>query len=98
MPGWTLTFASTYVADLRALPIFDRARIQAAVATSLPAEPDRPARHRRALKAPVSWCPEATWQLRVGNYRVLYRLEGDAVEVLRVRLKARRTTEEMGSK
>jgi mRNA-degrading endonuclease RelE of RelBE toxin-antitoxin system len=78
MPGWTLTFASAYVVDLRALPVFDHARIQAAVSTSLPAEPDRPARHRRALKAPVSWCPNATWQLRVGDYRVLYRLEGNA--------------------
>jgi hypothetical protein len=82
--------------DLRAMPVFDRARIQAAVATSLAGEPDKPSGHRRPLKVPISWCPEASWQLRVGDYRVLYRMESAAVGVLRVRLKARRSTEGMG--
>jgi mRNA-degrading endonuclease RelE of RelBE toxin-antitoxin system len=94
--SWRLLFASSYLQDLRDLPIFERARIQASVVTSLVHEPVRPAKHRRPLQAPVSSCPEATWQLRIGDYRVLYRLDRDAVEVLRVRLKARRSTEEMG--
>jgi len=96
MTRWTLIFSSLYLADLRELPIFDRARVQASVATSLGDEPDRPGRHRRPLKSPVSWCPEATWRLRIGEYRVFYRLENGCAEVLRVRLKGRRTTEEMG--
>ena len=35
--------------------------------------------------------PEPTWSLRVGQYRVLYSVEGDMVRVLRVILKGRRT-------
>ena len=97
MARWRLAFAASYVADLRALPVFDRARVQAAIAVSLASDADRPSKQRRPLKAAVSWCPEASWQLRIGDFRVLYRLESDFVEVLRVKLKARRTTEEMGS-
>jgi mRNA-degrading endonuclease RelE of RelBE toxin-antitoxin system len=39
--------------------------------------------------------PDA-WQLRVGNYRVLYRFGEGVVFVLRVRFKGTKTTEEMG--
>ena len=96
MTRWTLAFADTYLTDLRELPVFDRARVQASVASSLEGEPDRPTRHRRPLKSGVGWCPEATWQLRVGEYRVLYRIQNSSVEILRVRFKGRRTTEAMG--
>lgn len=54
------------------------------------------ARNRRPLAAPVGWCPEATWQLRVGEYRVLYALLPGVVRILRIKWKNRLTTEEMG--
>jgi mRNA-degrading endonuclease RelE of RelBE toxin-antitoxin system len=53
-------------------------------------------RNRRPLGGPVSWCPAAKWQMRVGGYRVFYRVENGVVDVLRVRFKGSRTTEEMG--
>jgi mRNA-degrading endonuclease RelE of RelBE toxin-antitoxin system len=36
------------------------------------------------------------WQLRIRGYRVLYRIDGGAVTVLRVRWKGSLTTEEIG--
>jgi mRNA-degrading endonuclease RelE of RelBE toxin-antitoxin system len=92
-----LRFAATYLLELRELPVFDRAKIQAAVGHSLTTDADNPSRNRRPLKAQISWCPEAKWQLRVGNYRVLYSVDPTGVEILRVRFKGRRSTEEMGS-
>ena len=53
-------------------------------------------RNRRPLARAVSWCPEATWQLRVRHYRVLYRFDGSTVRLLRVRWKGSLTTEEIG--
>src|SRR6266567_4100266 len=44
-------------------------------------------RHRRPLRAPVSWCPSASWQQRVGSFRILYRVDGGTVDVLRLRFK-----------
>jgi mRNA-degrading endonuclease RelE of RelBE toxin-antitoxin system len=57
---------------------------------------DQPGRNRRPLARPVAWCPDATWQLRVGGYRVLYSLEAGVVRILRIKWKGRSTTEEMG--
>jgi mRNA-degrading endonuclease RelE of RelBE toxin-antitoxin system len=57
---------------------------------------DQPGRNRRPLTAPVRWCPEATWQLRVGGYRVLYSLQPGVARILRIKWKDRLTTEEMG--
>jgi mRNA-degrading endonuclease RelE of RelBE toxin-antitoxin system len=56
-----------------------------------------PTRNRQPLAAPVSWCPEATWKLRIEDYRLFYRVEGETVFVLRVRFKGSRTIEEIGS-
>jgi hypothetical protein len=38
-------------------------------------------RNRRRVRAPVPWCPDATWKLRIEDYRVLYRVEADTVLV-----------------
>jgi hypothetical protein len=43
-----------------------------------------------------SLCPEATWQLRIAGYRVLYSLDSGVVRILRIKWKDRLTTEEMG--
>jgi mRNA-degrading endonuclease RelE of RelBE toxin-antitoxin system len=74
---------------------FDRPVIQAAVTKALAGQPEIPTRNRRPLAAPLSWCPEATWQLRVGAFRVLFRMDEDTVHVLRVVSKGLRTSEEM---
>jgi mRNA-degrading endonuclease RelE of RelBE toxin-antitoxin system len=58
---------------------------------------DVPTRNRRPLQRRITWCPQATWQLRVRGYRVLYRIDGGTVLVLRVRWKGPLTTEQAGS-
>lgn len=55
-----------------------------------------PSRNRKRILKAVSWCPKATWQLRVGSYRVLYEVERGVVTLLRVTFKGTQTTEEMG--
>jgi mRNA-degrading endonuclease RelE of RelBE toxin-antitoxin system len=50
-------------------------------------------RNRKPLEEPLHALPEATWEIRVDQHRVLYNIEGGLVSVLRVILKAT-TTEE----
>jgi hypothetical protein len=93
---YELRYTTAYLDDLRSiidaysLPIVTRAVLgladQAEVVT----------RNRRPLSLPVSWCPEATWQQRVGSFRVLYRVADGWVYILRVKFKGSMTTEEMG--
>ncbi len=52
-------------------------------------------RNRRPLEQTVSWCPEATWQVRVRGHRLLYCFDRGTVRVLRVRWKGSLTTEEI---
>jgi len=57
-------------------------------------EAESETRHRRPLRAPVKGLPETAWQLRVGAYRALYRINDErTVRVLRVILKGTRTTD-----
>jgi hypothetical protein len=44
----------------------------------------------------ISWCPAASWQLRVRQYRVLSDVQLGIVSLLRVTFKGRQTSEEMG--
>lgn len=96
MPRYRILYADDFVSDFRALDAFDRPKVRMA-ALNLADQAELPSRNRRPLRAPVRWCTEATWQIRVGGHRVLYRVEAGAVYVLRVRFKGPRTTEEMGS-
>jgi mRNA-degrading endonuclease RelE of RelBE toxin-antitoxin system len=96
MPRYVLRYEKAYLADLRSIgSAYDLAPIVTAVRT-LDDQADVVTRSRRPLARPISWCPDATWQLRVGNYRVLYRFGEGVVFVLRVRFKGTKTTEEMG--
>jgi mRNA-degrading endonuclease RelE of RelBE toxin-antitoxin system len=91
---YTLRYETAYIADLRSLrAAYDLPRIVAAV-KRLADQAELVARNCRPLRARISWCPATTWQLRVGDYRVLYRVE-PVVDLLRVRFKGSRTTEEM---
>jgi len=84
------------MADLRALrraydlPLITRAALQ------LADQAEVPSRNRRPLEIPISWCPTATWQQRVDDYRILYRVDERAVSLLRVLFKGSKSTEEMG--
>jgi mRNA-degrading endonuclease RelE of RelBE toxin-antitoxin system len=96
MPRYQLRYAPAYLDDLRFLvSAYDLPIIVAAV-LFLEDQADFVTRNRCPLKAPFSWCPNATWQLKVGGYRVLYRIEDGIVEMLRVLFKGSKTTEEMG--
>jgi mRNA-degrading endonuclease RelE of RelBE toxin-antitoxin system len=96
MPRYQLRYSAAYLDDFRTLDAFERPKVREAVLL-LADQAERPTRNRRPLKAPVSWCPEATWQLRTEDYRILYRVESGEVFVLRVRFKGQGNTEEMGS-
>jgi len=92
---YRLRYSSAYIEDYKLLEAFDRAKIRNA-ALILADQAEVSTHKRRPLRAPVSWCLEATWRLRIENYRVLYRVDADTVLVLRVQFKGSRTFEEMG--
>jgi mRNA-degrading endonuclease RelE of RelBE toxin-antitoxin system len=80
--------------DLEALRAFDARPIVEAL-RELRYEAETETRHRKLLSATIPVVPEASWELRVGDYRVLYEVRKDrTVRVLRVILKRRRTTDE----
>jgi len=51
-------------------------------------QPLEATRNRKRLKRMVAWCPDATHVLRVGDFRVLFRVAG-VVHLLRLGRKAR---------
>jgi mRNA-degrading endonuclease RelE of RelBE toxin-antitoxin system len=93
---YLLQYEDAYLDDLRTLArAYDLPAITRAV-MQLADQAETRTRNRRPLSTPISWCPAATWQQRVEEYRVLYRVDGGIDQVLRVRFKGSRTTEEMG--
>lgn len=95
MPRYELLYSSEFDRDLEALGAYNGPIVRAALIL-LSEQAELESRNRRHLAKPLSWCPEATWQVRVGNYRVLYRVDAGKVKILRVRFKGIRTSEEMG--
>ena len=93
---YELNYDPGFDADLARLDAFAYPTIKSAVALLIH-QAEIITRNRRPLRARVSWCPEASWQLRVGALRVLYDVRDHQVFLLRVVLKGSRTTEEMGS-
>jgi len=81
--------------DLEMLDSFDSPIIHREVRL-LEHHADQLGRNRRPLAAPLGWCPEATWQLRVRGYRVLYSIDAGIVRIVRIKWKGRSTTEEIG--
>jgi mRNA-degrading endonuclease RelE of RelBE toxin-antitoxin system len=92
---YDLDFDPRFDVDLSLLDAFAYPRIRSAV-LQLRDQAETRSRNRRPLRGTVWWCPDATWQARVGDFRILYRVEGRSVELLRVKYKGTRTTEEMG--
>jgi mRNA-degrading endonuclease RelE of RelBE toxin-antitoxin system len=77
-----IVYADLFLDDLRRIEAFERAKVRTALLI-LSDQAELAARNRRPLRGPVHWCPEATWQLRIEDYRVLYRVVSDEVQVLR---------------
>jgi len=52
-------------------------------------------RNRKPLRKPIAQLPAASWDVRVGDYRILYAVKKDrVVRVLRVIFKGRLTIDE----
>ena len=85
-------------AELEALHVFDSRPIVQAV-RELSHQAETETRNRKPLLHPIDDVPEAAWEIRVVEHRVLYEVkEGQTVRILRVILKGRHTTREAVSK
>ena len=78
--------------DLSQISVFLRGRILRAI-EQLRFQAEMETRQRKPLREPIEELPQATWEIRAGDYRGLYWIEeGRTAHILRVILKARRTT------
>lgn len=62
--------------DFASLPAFHRSRLRDAIAIQLEHEPAVPTRNRKLL----AMNPYASWELRVGDWRVLYDVDDSEEE------------------
>jgi mRNA-degrading endonuclease RelE of RelBE toxin-antitoxin system len=89
---YTVEWSEEAKSDLRRIPAFVRGPVTAAI-EQLRSQAASETRNRRRLKEPLEDLPSATWQIRVGDYRGLYRIsDGRTVQILRVILKGTDTT------
>ena len=97
---YEIVFAPSVVKDLKAVRMFDRARIMDEIEEQLSQEPAVETRNRKLmphLEPPFEAVPPI-WELRVGQYRVFYDVgrEDQKVYVRAVRHKPpHKTTEEI---
>jgi mRNA-degrading endonuclease RelE of RelBE toxin-antitoxin system len=88
---YEIEWSAEATADLAEVPVFYRGQILIAL-ERLCYQAEMATRHRKPLREPIEEIPEAAWEVRVGEYRGLYRIkEGRTVRILRVILKGRRT-------
>jgi mRNA-degrading endonuclease RelE of RelBE toxin-antitoxin system len=81
-------------ADLQALPAFHRRRVANAV-DNLVHGAEITTRNRKRLDRILPGLEDAEWNMRVGDFRVLYRIvDGRIARILRVILKGTATTEQ----
>jgi mRNA-degrading endonuclease RelE of RelBE toxin-antitoxin system len=73
----------TALAELKAIPAFDRRRIAQAIDEQLSSQPTTPTRNRKLLidPRPSFACEPPIWELRVGGYRVYYDVAEEAQSV-----------------
>ena len=71
---YRLIYSRAFDEDLDDMPAYDAVAVGERVAV-LAFQAEMRTRNRRRLITRVSRCPDATWQLRVGSYRVLYRVD-----------------------
>lgn len=79
--------------ELRRMRPFDARPVYRAI-QELRHQAETASRNRKSLQEPLDELPEASWEVRVGRYRVLYKISGLTVGVLRVILKERETIRE----
>jgi mRNA-degrading endonuclease RelE of RelBE toxin-antitoxin system len=83
---FSLEWAPQAKMELDTLRSFDRPAIRRAV-DELQHQALVETTNRKPLQAALSALPDATWQIRVGRHRVLYRVDDRTVRILRVILK-----------
>ena len=80
MGTYKIDFAASVEKHLKALKAADRQRVLGAIARSLMHEPARMARNRKPMRPN----PLAPWELRVGDFRVYYRVIETPAKVVEV--------------
>jgi mRNA-degrading endonuclease RelE of RelBE toxin-antitoxin system len=95
VPGpYRLEVESRVEEELDALRAYDARPIVRAI-EELEYQAEFETRNRKPLRKPIAELPSASWEVRVGDYRVLYQLRKDrTVKVLGVIFKGRLTTDE----
>ena len=93
-PAFRIEWTARAAAELDELRAFDRPPIRRAVG-ALEHQALMETINRKPLREPLSALPEASWEVRVDRYRVLYRVDGGTVRVLRVILKVGTTGESL---
>jgi mRNA-degrading endonuclease RelE of RelBE toxin-antitoxin system len=90
--GYEVFWSEEAAADLDDLRAVDRPKVRNVVGELL-YQAETSTRNRRPLESPLDELPEATWEARLGDYRILHRIEDQRiVTVLRVIFKGRLTT------
>jgi mRNA-degrading endonuclease RelE of RelBE toxin-antitoxin system len=92
--AFRIEWAARAAIELEQLRAFDRPLLRRAV-DALEHQALTETINRKPLRRPLSALPEATWEVRAGRHRVLYRVDGGTVRVLRVILKTRTTGESL---
>jgi hypothetical protein len=97
-PRYIIQWDPRAEAELEAIHVFDSRPIVQAV-RELAHQAETETRNRKPLLHPIEDVPQASWEVRVVEHRVLYEVkEGQTVRILRVILKGRQTTGEAVSK
>jgi mRNA-degrading endonuclease RelE of RelBE toxin-antitoxin system len=96
---FSIRIAALAVTHLAAIRRYDRNRILDAITAQLQHDPEEVTPHRKQLSgiAPSFEHAQPIWQLRVGDFRVIYDIDAvnDVVIVRAVLRKGRRTTKEI---
>lgn len=80
---WTIRYHRLIHDDLRSVSGVDQQRIRRAIESRLGADPE-------SCGKPLSGELRGFWRLRVGDWRVIYRIHRDVVEVFVVKIGARK--------
>jgi mRNA-degrading endonuclease RelE of RelBE toxin-antitoxin system len=94
--AYDLNWDEAAKAELAELGSFERKIVVDSVERQLRHQPDVETRNRKPLREPLDELPDASWELRVREYRVLYWItDRRRVTVLRVILKGGATLNEV---
>ena len=97
---YAIAFSRGAIEDLKRLRAHDRSRILESIENWLSRTPRQPARNRKLLEnlVPPFEAIPPVWELRIGDFRVFYDVDGNdrTVCIRAIRAKpAHRTTEEI---